>query len=44
MAILWGRSSAWLERCTVTAEVAGPSPVGPARKPDRDLFLGRLFV
>lgn len=32
MAVLWGRSSAWLERCTVTAEVAGPNPVGPAIK------------
>jgi hypothetical protein len=26
----WGRSSVWLERCPVTAEVAGSSPVVPA--------------
>ena len=27
---IWGRSSVWLERCPVTAEVAGSSPVVPA--------------
>jgi hypothetical protein len=27
---LWDRSSVGLERCPVTAEVAGSSPVGPA--------------
>ena len=27
---VWGRSSVWLERCPVTAEVAGSSPVVPA--------------
>lgn len=43
MAILWGRSSAWLERCTVTAEVAGPSPVGPARNVGITLCGNHLF-
>ncbi len=43
MAVLWGRSSAWLERCTVTAEVAGSSPVGPARKVDITLCGSHFF-
>lgn len=27
---LWGRSSVWIEHRTVTSEVTGSNPVGPA--------------
>ncbi|MEY3387023.1 MAG: hypothetical protein RIR53_1834 [Bacteroidota bacterium] len=41
---IWDRSSAWLERRPVKAEVAGSSPVGPAHVPEqRPPFGGRFF-
>ena len=45
MKLVWGRSSIGLERCPVTAEVAGSSPVAPANlKKHNSLFCREIGI